>query len=201
MKRTMGIFLALVLVSGIWMNAFAAPAVSGAPEFVVATSLTASSLNVSVGETVNLTAVTTYTSQKVNQLLYLSSEYWLGVSSSTASAQPFEAKSQFVSTATFSSDVPGEYTITYGITLKHDESGKRTYSKVASITINVVEQAREPLSNGEIESTFSSWKKGKTFANSNDMYSMKWYNEQLDTQVFYAVSEVIAFLDSIYVAQ
>ncbi len=203
MKKIMGICMALVLTFGIGLSAFAAPANSGSPEFAVSTSLTASSLEVFVGETVELTAVTSYTSNKANQLLYLSSENWTGVSSFSASASALERKSQFVSTATFSSDVPGNYAITYGIVVKHDESGKRTYSTLSSVTIKVVEkpvvaETRDPVNAREI---YAHWKDDKSIAKGNGEYSNSWYHAQLDARVFYTEAEVIAFLDSIYVAK
>ncbi len=202
MKKITGICLALVLVLGAAMSAWAAPANAGAPEFVVGTSLSASSLQVFVGETVDLTATTTYTSNKANQLLYLSSENWTNVASSTASGAALERKSQFVSTATFSSDVPGEYTVMYSIVVKHDESGKRTYFSSSSVTITVlarpapVVEDKAPVNAREV---YAHWKQGKSIANGNGQYSNSWYHAQLDARTFYSEDEVIDFLDSIYI--
>ncbi|HPF86473.1 MAG TPA: hypothetical protein PK537_00300 [Candidatus Limiplasma sp.] len=150
MKKLVALTLALLLTFGVSLAAFADSDNSGAPVFTVSTSLVSDAYTIRLGETANLTATTTFTSQKNSQQLHLGGEDWVIVNESwsipyTASGRFFEREAQFVSTAEFSSNTPGTYTITYTITVMHDRSDKRTYTTTSSVTITVEGNVPHPV--------------------------------------------------------
>ncbi len=114
------------------------------------------------GEPLELTATTTWTSNKnENQTLRFVSDRWQGVDTplpaheaelvieGEPAAEPNQRQRAFVSTAGLViGEEPGEYDVVvrYEITLEHDSSGKRTYfttAETAVITITVMEKAEE----------------------------------------------------------
>ncbi len=176
------------------------PATSGAPAFEVTTevapvpelmtSITTDTVTVLPGQAVQLTATTSYTSNKSeHQLLHFVSDGWQGVDSAAPAlpitleaepaADPNERQQVFVSTASVVlGEEPGDYDValTYTITLQHDASGMRIYTATAShvFTVTVLDaqvseedEAEEdpsqgtPLNHGQIVSTWAHWKQTK----------------------------------------
>lgn len=159
MKKTISLILSLILALSVGAGAFAsAPDTAGPPDFNVTTILYPGSLTVYQGESVDFTAVTTFTSNKNdNQLLHFVSDGWTGADASFPAAEtvlaveaapaadPNERQQVFTAYASlFVSDEPGQYDVyvTYTITLQHDFSGMRTYKTVTTsivITVDVLE--------------------------------------------------------------
>lgn len=229
-KKFLSVFLALMFVLGI-LPAIAVdlPGNAGAPEFEVSTSITPDSLSVYPGQPLTFTAATTYVSNKEHQLLQFVSERWLGVDlydpavETELELEPDSGlmegarRRAFVSAASLLlPPEPGDYDVVvrYEITLRHDESGKRTYytsSETAVITVTVMagelpeEPAQEgqPLNHGQIVSAWAHWKQGKGNKNflpgGPGVYrSLVWYKAQVEYGTFYSRQEVFDFLDSIY---
>jgi len=161
---------------------------AGPPEADLHTFITPDSLSVYRGQTLGLTATTTYSfSQSGQPMLQFVSDSWLGVdfmnpavqaelqAQDSPSGQPARA---FVSTAGLALDLePGEYDlmVRYEITLRQDASGQRVYylsAQSALITVTVMagspdEEAEEPiepggaLNHGQIVSAWAHWKQTK----------------------------------------
>lgn len=174
MKKLLSTMLALFMVAGL-LPALASAPTAGSPEFRVATDIQPASLSIYQGEALQLTATTTYTSNKNdNQQLHFVSDTWSGVDNALPAtegqvdiqAQPAAGSNDkqqvFTSTAAIDvSDEPGVYDIyvTYAITLQHDNSGKRTYTVTTSdvMTVTVLEGAapaaaatEEPVAQGAL---------------------------------------------------
>lgn len=232
-KKLLMYVLALALLLGI-MPAIALDAPAGPPEFTVSTAIVPDTLSVYPDQPLMLTATTTYTGNKERQLLALVGEEWQGADLYDPAAEvPLtlghetapEAglrQATFVSTASLLlPPEPGDYDVVvrYAITLRHDESGQRTYytaTETAVITVTVMEAAPEvpgdggeepaagaALNHGQIVSAWAHWKQTKGNRNflpgGPGVYrSLVWYKAQVEYKTFHSAQEVWDYLDSIY---
>ena len=156
MKKFTSLVLALILALSVSAGALAStPDTAGPPNFNVSTVINPGSLTIYQGESVQCTAVTTFTSNKNdNQWLHFVSDEWVGTDASTpametelavvvdSAADSNERLQVFTATAyVFVSDEPGEFNvyITYTITLQHDFSGMRTYKTITTSANYLIE--------------------------------------------------------------
>lgn len=230
-KRIASLLLALTLILGALPVLAAEPENAGPPAFELKAAIVPESLTVYQNQPLTFIAAAAYTTNKnENQLLQFVSEKWTGADQTdpakeipltleaAPSARVNERMDSFVSTARLMLNAqPGTYhlVISYELTLRHDNSGKRSYTASATtgpITVTVLageapaEEAQPQqtaLGHGQVVSAWAQWKQTK--GNKNFLpggpdvpRSLNWYKAQVEYRTFYSREEVWKYLDSIY---